>query len=107
MTNETSSIVEIFASNVKTYRKQRKMTQEQLAEKCGITVKYISNIECSLSFPSAPVIAALAKTLEIPEYRLFVPEDAKPENYDDTYISKTVLKREIDKLVKILLNELK
>ena len=106
MTNENSSIVAIFGKNVKTYRKQRNMTQEQLAEKCGITVKYISNIECSISFPSAPVIAAVAKALGVPEYRLFVPEDVRHDNCDDTYISKTVLRREIDKLVKSLLNEL-
>ena len=106
MTNENSGIVTIFGKNVKTYRKKLKMTQEQLAEKCGITVKYISNIECAISFPSAPVIASLAKALNVPECRLFVPEDIKQENYDDTYISKTVLKRELNKLVKSLLNEL-
>ena len=106
MTNEKSSIVSIFGSNVKTCRKRLKMTQEQLAEKSGITVKYVSNIECAISFPSSSVIAAVAKALDIPEYKLFVPEDIKQENYDDSFISKAVLKREIDKHVKSLLNEL-
>lgn len=82
------------------------MTQEQLAEKSGVTVKYISDIECSISFPSASVISAIAKALGIPEYKLFVPEDIKHETYDDTYISKSVLRREVDKLVKNLMNEL-
>ena len=106
MTNENSSIVSIFGSNVKTYRKQLKMTQEQLAERTGITVKYISNIECSISFPSAPVVASIAKALEIPEFKLFVPEDFRQGTYDDTYISKVVLRREVNKLVKELFNDL-
>ena len=107
MTNEHSSIVSIFGSNVKTYRKRLKMTQEQLAEKTGITVKYISNIECSISFPSAPVIVAIAKALGVPEYKLFMPEDVKSDENEDSYISKTVLRREIQKLTKTLLNDLK
>ena len=106
MTNEKSSIVAIIGSNVKTYRRRLKMTQEQLAEKSGITVKYVSNIECAISFPSSSVIAAIAKALTVPEYKLFVPEDIKQEQHDASYISKDVLKREIEKLVKNLLNEL-
>ena len=105
MTNEKSSIVAIFGSNVKTYRKRQKMTQEQLAEKSGITVKYVSNIECAISFPSPSVIAAIAKALAVPEYKLFVPEDIKLDNSDDSFISKAVLRREIYKHVKSLLNE--
>ena len=107
MTNENSSIVAIFGSNVKTNRKRLKMTQEQLAEKTGVTVKYISNIECSISFPSATVIASIAKALNVPEYSLFTPEDIEMACHDDSYISKDALRREISKLTKSLLNELK
>ena len=45
MTNENSSIVAIFGSNVKTYRKRLKMTQEQLAEKMNVSIQMISNLE--------------------------------------------------------------
>ena len=107
MTNENSSIVAIFGSNVKTYRKRQKMTQEQLAEKTGVTVKYISNIECSISFPSAPVIASIAKALNVPEYSLFTPEEVEMSCHDGSYISKDALRREITKLTNSLLNELK
>ena len=107
MTNENSSIIAIFGSNVKTYRKRQKMTQEQLAEKTGVTVKYISNIECSISFPSAPVIASIAKALNVPEYRLFTPEEVEMSSHDGSYISKDALRREITRLTNRLLNELK
>ena len=106
MTNENSSIVAIFASNLKTYRRQFKMTQEQLAEKTGLTVKYISNIECAISFPSASVIASIAKALSIPQYKLFIPDNSKHDDKSDTYISKDAMKREINKLFSELLNQL-
>ncbi len=82
------------------------MTQVQLAEKTGLTVKYISNIECSVSFPSASVIASIAKALSIPQYRLFIPDNPKQDDKSDAYISKDVMKREINKLFSELLSQL-
>lgn len=106
MTNEKSSIVAIFGANLKTCRKKAGLTQEQLAEKAGVTVKYISNIECQISFPSAQVISSLSNALGIPEFKLFLPENLKQDSDDEYYISKTVLKKEINNLVKALYGKL-
>ena len=35
-----------FGTNIKVARLNKKMTQESLAEKCDVSVKYISNLEC-------------------------------------------------------------
>jgi transcriptional regulator with XRE-family HTH domain len=35
----------IFGANLKIYRKEKKLSQEQLSEKVDITVKHLSEIE--------------------------------------------------------------
>lgn len=45
-------------------RAQVKMTQAKVAELCGISEQYVSNIERSVSIPSTEVIMALAHVLE-------------------------------------------
>lgn len=74
MTNETSLAVEILGCNIKKLRKQRNITQEQLAESVGVTVKYISLLERSLSFPSADTLDAIARALSVPVFKLFIPD---------------------------------
>lgn len=69
-----TTLRKIFAENVKFYRKQSKLTQAQLAEKCGIATNYLGEIEQEKKFPSVEVIEAIAAELGIPEYILFIRE---------------------------------
>lgn len=46
-------------------RRDRGMTQEQLANKVGVVRTTISNIECGLTLPSVPTAKAIAKALSI------------------------------------------
>ena len=73
------TVREIFRSNLKYYRKQKGLTQEQLAEAISCNSKYVSEIESRSKFPSAEVIDAIAAALGIPVSRLF-EERGSPKN---------------------------
>lgn len=106
MTNEKSSINVVFGKNVKLYRKKRKMTQDTLAERIGVSSKYISNIECGVSFPSSSIIFQISSELCIEPYRLFVPEEKAGINPYSNYVSKEALKKEIKEKIFNLIDEI-
>ena len=47
------------------------MSQQQLAEKCGLATNYLSEIEREQKFPSVETIERIASELKIPAYALF------------------------------------
>jgi transcriptional regulator with XRE-family HTH domain len=51
--------------NVKRMRQLRDISQEVLAQRCGIYRTYLSRIESGRSNPSLMVIVALAEALEV------------------------------------------
>lgn len=61
-----------FGSRLKELRKQRNLTQSQLAELCNIDEKHLSYIECGGSFPKADLIEKIAEILKIEPTELFV-----------------------------------
>lgn len=64
-----------FSLNLKYYRRRLRMTQAQVAERAGITAKYVSLLESAFlnHVPSFEVIFCLADALEIEPYKLFKP----------------------------------
>ena len=66
-----TDIKKILASNLKSYRKKRGLSQAQLAEKIGIATPYLAMIETCKSFPSAEMIERLAEGLEQDSLDLF------------------------------------
>lgn len=54
-----------FSVNLKRYRKERKMTQAQLAKKIGVSRPLISLWEKNVSYPSIDRVYDIAKALEI------------------------------------------
>ena len=54
------------------YRKLSGMTQEELAEHCGLSAGYISQLEGPNSYfcPSLKTLFIIAKVLNIPMYKL-------------------------------------
>ena len=71
---------EIFGKNVKTLRIRRDWSQENLAEKAGVTRNAISDIEVGDTFAHAKTIVLLAKAFETEVYELFKPEGVLPDN---------------------------
>ena len=61
--------------NILYYRKERRLTQQQLADECGtdgISRAYIQRIETGVSSCSLDTLIDIAKALDIPLYKLFV-----------------------------------
>jgi transcriptional regulator with XRE-family HTH domain len=62
----------IFGENLKFYRKEKRLSQEELSEKLDISVKHLSALERGLNFVSADLLGQLAESLEIPVFFFFV-----------------------------------
>lgn len=92
MANENITVLAIFSRNLKLIRKERNLTQEQLAEQTDLTVKYISHLERGLSFPSADSLDKIVVALNVPVYRLFYAEESEA-------IPRDVLKKELHKII--------
>ena len=65
-------IIKVFGSNVKYYRQVVGLSQEALAEKCGMHRTYISAIECFRRSISLENIQRIADALAIEPYNLFI-----------------------------------
>jgi transcriptional regulator with XRE-family HTH domain len=64
----------VFGAKLKFFRKERKLSQEQLSEKVDISVKHLSEIERGIVFASASLIDKLAETLEVPVFAFFLTD---------------------------------
>ena len=65
------SLQEDFINNLRRIRKNKKITQEKLAELCQTETSYIGQIEIGKRFPSINLIEKMANALDIPAYLLF------------------------------------
>lgn len=54
-----------LAQNIRSYRKQKKMTQEQLSEVLGVTVGAVHKWESGLSVPELPLIVEMADFFDV------------------------------------------
>ena len=61
-----------FGQRIQKLRKDKKITQEQLAEMVGIDPKNISRIEKGNNYPTAENLTSIAKALHVDIYELFV-----------------------------------
>ncbi len=66
------SLRETFVTNVRQYRKKAHLSQQELAEKCGIATNYLSEIERGQKFPSVELIEKISDKLCIPAYMFFM-----------------------------------
>jgi len=62
---------ELAGLRIRTLRKSRGLSQEQLAEKTGISSKYLSSIERGLENPTFDTFIKLAEALQIELHELF------------------------------------
>lgn len=65
-------IVKVFGTNLKKYRTQQMLSQEKLAEKCGLHRTYISDIERFKRSISLENIQRIADALGLKTYQLFI-----------------------------------
>lgn len=76
---EASQLREKFGKRVRWLRGQHGLTQEQLAERAGISVDFLSLIERGRSSPSFENLAELADALEMSVAELFNFEGGRSE----------------------------
>ena len=86
-----------FGENLKFYRKERHLSQEQLSEKVDISVKHLSAMERGLTFVSSDLLEKLSQSLEVPVYLFFIKEaeifyDDKILNSINSKIEKHLMK---------------
>ena len=68
-----------IGSRIAYFRKQKQMTQEELAERLSVTAQAVSKCECDTSYPDILGIQALAKELGVTVDELFGEERKIPE----------------------------
>lgn len=71
---KTSNIRKVLGANVKYYRYLIGYTQEQLAEKCELSPRYISDIENAQGNVSVDTLEIIAKYLKVESYLLIKPQ---------------------------------
>lgn len=63
MATKTASLAKTFALQLKSTRQQRRLSQEALAQKAGISVSYVSMLERE---QRTPPVETLARALQVP-----------------------------------------
>lgn len=100
------NVKEIFGTNIHTYRKQKKFSQEQLAEKLEISVKHLSNMETGKVFASAELIETIALVLEVSVAALFYSPEEKSFDESDISNIENIIEEESQKAVIAIKNRL-
>ena len=65
----------LFGNKVRKLRKQKKLTQVQLAERLGCSVEFVGLLERGVNGPSFDTLDKLSQVLEVEVYELFLFED--------------------------------
>ncbi|GHV77553.1 hypothetical protein AGMMS49942_23740 [Spirochaetia bacterium] len=71
---EEKEVRDTLASNLKRLRSRLSLTQEELAEKAGISVVFLSAVERANKWPYLDTLVRLAKALNAEVYELLTPE---------------------------------
>mgnify|MGYP001615018626 FL=1 len=71
------NVKKIFGKNVRYYRESKNLSQEHLAELCGLHRTYISHVECGKRNVSLENITKIAAALKIKNSDLFAGINAK------------------------------
>jgi transcriptional regulator with XRE-family HTH domain len=77
--------LETLARRSRTRRESLRMTQEELAKKCGISVSFASLLERGARSPSYETLVDVAKALEVPLFELFKEGDGA-ESADPSHV---------------------
>jgi transcriptional regulator with XRE-family HTH domain len=65
-----------LSRNIKSLRVDSGLSQEELAEKAGISVPYLGAIERGEKWPGPAILNRIANALEVEPYTLLKPENA-------------------------------
>jgi transcriptional regulator with XRE-family HTH domain len=68
----------VFGLRVRSLRLSKKLSQEALSERAGISVDFLSLIERGRNSPSFDTMQSLADALNVPVARLFTVDKDRP-----------------------------
>jgi len=89
MADKALVIRKILATNIKRFREMEGITQENLAEKAGISTPMVCDIEGCRTWISDKTLARLSTALKIETYRLFIPDEIS-ENDASKLLAKEI-----------------
>lgn len=92
------NLKESFAENLKRIRKQRGLTQEELAELVNVAPRHISFIETAKSFPSSDLLERLSHALNTNYADFFTYEKEISREETIKYITEIIKKFDNKKL---------
>lgn len=108
-TNAFRSVQRRLGGRIHALRKDRNLTQEELAQRCGISQKYLSEIERGQKSPSWETLVALAHKglqLRLASLMFGIDEEVggEPRQLDDVLAGRPAAARyEVLKAVQLLL----
>lgn len=59
-------ILKIIAGNLRRIRKEKGLSQEELAFECGVHRTYVSGVERGIRNPTVTIVAKIADALNVP-----------------------------------------
>ena len=72
----------ILGKGIRFYRQQQQLSQAALAEKAGISITFLSNIERGIKYPTSDTLSAIANGLKVEVFELFHHDYSPVENRD-------------------------
>jgi transcriptional regulator with XRE-family HTH domain len=83
-------LAKLLSENIKRIRNEKKITQKDFAESCGISSVHLSRIENASTWPAAELIEVMAEKLGVKPFELFYTKEE----------SNLMTQDEIEKLLK-------
>lgn len=83
------SLKDLLIFNIKYFRFKNNMSQEKLAELCGFSSRYMTDIERGKHCPTIDKIEIISKSLKMEPYELF-----QNHRYDENIVSKIIKNRQ-------------
>lgn len=93
-----------IGTSIKTIRKQLNLTQDDFAEKVGITQSYLSLIETGVKTPSSKVLERIADVTQTPVGIIYWLATEESDVSDRKRATFRIFKPAVDKMILTLLN---
>jgi transcriptional regulator with XRE-family HTH domain len=105
--NKMTNLREIFAHNLRKYRKNSGLSQEKLAEKVSVSTHHIAMIEIARNYPALELVERIANVLDIELYELFINPLSPPEEMERLYqtVAKNIEQVVYEAIEKNLINK--
>jgi len=78
--DDTVNLKQIFGKNIKYFRFEKKLTQEEFAEQVNLNPSYVSELECGKYGPTFEKVEEIAKVLNVEPYILFQENENTHKN---------------------------